>query len=451
MFRKKNGQEFMDETNLDSSTNDKEEKKGFFHRKKKKEINLYEDDMGYIEDDSNFDEDEYDKELEELQEEEKPEKKRGFFHRKKKEEEKSGGTEKLEGTKEEEESLLSDDDAIILQEPEKKKFSKKKLALICGTAAVIVIAVVFFVIRNIGGTSEGKAYVESVREITGLGTAGGANNRYTGTVDAEKSWKITLQSDLSVEKRYVNVGDQVKKGDKLFKYNTQELKLSKEKKELEQETLQNEITQLTKDIKSYQSDFKSASASEKIQLQTQTGMTKLMKKSAQDSMKTSLNSQTTLISEYVSHQEDLLKKFSISPMIIDYLKDLNNKDKQLKAQQFTENYFKGLDNWEGIYSGEWNTHVVTHSNPKVVGMTTRKGDSLKALQNAMKENNGLYNAGIIVSPASQKLILSMYCPVYDTDGSTIVGYVGGGPYMEKLESLLNETKKTTKNLYNIRC
>ena len=89
MFRKKNGQEFMDETNLDSSTNDKEEKKGFFHRKKKKEINLYEDDMGYIEDDSNFDEDEYDKELEELQEEEKPEKKRGFFHRKKKEEEKS--------------------------------------------------------------------------------------------------------------------------------------------------------------------------------------------------------------------------------------------------------------------------------------------------------------------------------------------------------------------------
>ena len=269
MFRKKNGQEFMDETNLDSSTNDKEEKKGFFHRKKKKEINLYEDDMGYIEDDSNFDEDEYDKELEELQEEEKPEKKRGFFHRKKKEEEKSGGTEKLEGTKEEEESLLSDDDAIILQEPEKKKFSKKKLALICGTAAVIVIAVVFFVIRNIGGTSEGKAYVESVREITGLGTAGGANNRYTGTVDAEKSWKITLQSDLSVEKRYVNVGDQVKKGDKLYKYNTQELKLSKEKKELEQETLQNEITQLTKDIKSYQSDLKSASASEKIQLQTQ--------------------------------------------------------------------------------------------------------------------------------------------------------------------------------------
>ena len=35
MFRKKNGQEFMDEVNVDSSMNDKEEKKGFFHKKKK--------------------------------------------------------------------------------------------------------------------------------------------------------------------------------------------------------------------------------------------------------------------------------------------------------------------------------------------------------------------------------------------------------------------------------
>ena len=37
MFRKKNGQEFMDETNLDSSTNDKEEKKGFPQEKEKRD------------------------------------------------------------------------------------------------------------------------------------------------------------------------------------------------------------------------------------------------------------------------------------------------------------------------------------------------------------------------------------------------------------------------------
>ena len=96
MFRKKNGQEFMDELNVDSSVNDKEEKKGFFHRRKKKEINLYEDDMGYIEEDGDFSEEEYDKELDELQEDEKPEKrKRRFWHRKKEDTPEEAQTEDL--------------------------------------------------------------------------------------------------------------------------------------------------------------------------------------------------------------------------------------------------------------------------------------------------------------------------------------------------------------------
>ena len=79
-------------------------------------------------------------------------------------------------------------------------------------------------------------------------------------------------------------------------------------------------------------------------------------------------------------------------------------------------------------------------------MTTRKGDSLKALQDAMAQRNGLYNAGIIVSPSSGQLILSMYCPVFDTDGKTILGYVGGGPYVEELENQLNDLKNETDTL-----
>lgn len=79
-------------------------------------------------------------------------------------------------------------------------------------------------------------------------------------------------------------------------------------------------------------------------------------------------------------------------------------------------------------------------------MTTRTGDSLKELQNAMSSAGKLYDAGIIVSPASKELILSMYCPVFDTDGSTIVGYVGGGPFVEELEDRLSNVQSddTTK-------
>jgi HlyD family secretion protein len=95
------------------------------------------------------------------------------------------------------------------------------------------------------------------------------SNRYTGEVEAQDSWKITLQPGLSVSKCYVTVGDEVKKGDKLFSYNTEELKLNLEKKELEVETMTNEINQLKKDIAGFEKDLKGAKASEKIELQTQ--------------------------------------------------------------------------------------------------------------------------------------------------------------------------------------
>ena len=32
---------------------------------------------------------------------------------------------------------------------------------------------------------------------------------------------------------------------------------------------------------------------------------------------------------------------------------------------------------------EWDTHVIVHSNQKVVGITTRKGEALKQLQDAI--------------------------------------------------------------------
>ncbi len=169
------------------------------------------------------------------------------------------------------------------------------------------------------------------------------------------------------------------------------------------------------------------------------GMTAMMEKSALNHMRAELNAQSTLINEYIVHQEDLLKEFSISPSIKEYLKDVSDNSKQMAVQKYTQDYYGCLDNWEGLYVAEWNTHVLAHSNPEVVGITTREGEGLLALQNAMQISEGLYNAGIIISPASQKLTLSMYCPVYDND--KIIGYVGGGPFSDKLDSILNNLKQ----------
>lgn len=167
---------------------------------------------------------------------------------------------------------------------------------------------------------------------------------------------------------------------------------------------------------------------------------KMMRESEQEHVESLLAARTSLIEEYVTRQEDLLIAYSRTPEVRELLKDPNNKERQSRAQTYTETYYAGLDNWEGLYVCEWNTHCIAHSNPGVVGITLREGEALKFLQDEMTAANGLYDAGIIVSPVSGKLILSMYCPVFDTDGATIVGYVGGGPLMEDLADILNGLK-----------
>ena len=177
-------------------------------------------------------------------------------------------------------------------------------------------------------------------------------------------------------------------------------------------------------------------------------LTITMRSTAMENLHDTLNVQTQIIEEYISHQEDILINFSRATEVREFLKNPDDVQKQMAAQKYTEESYVLLDNWEGLYIGEWDTHVIAHSNPQYVGMITREGEPLKQLQNEMVDRQGLYNAGVIVSPATQKLMLSLYCPVYDEDGS-ILGYVGGGPFMGELEALLASVEDESTNYYMI--
>lgn len=186
-----------------------------------------------------------------------------------------------------------------------------------------------------------------------------------------------------------------------------------------------------------------------LYLVANTTMTTMMKRSEMENLHASLKVQTEIIKEYIRHQEDMLSTYSDADIVREFLKNPEDEEIKAAAQAYTERYYSRLENWEGLYIGEWNTHVIAHSNPETVGMVTREGEPLQQLQDAMTSRNGLYNAGIIVSPASGKLIVSMYCPVFDMDGSTILGYVGGGPFAEELEAYLASAKNDATTYYMI--
>lgn len=167
-------------------------------------------------------------------------------------------------------------------------------------------------------------------------------------------------------------------------------------------------------------------------------MSTAMRETAMNNMKTSLEAREQIVEQYVKDSEAILVAYSQAPIVAEVVKNPTDKKLLEKAQKFTTDYYGKLDRWEGIYISRWSdTYVYAHSNPKAVGITFREGDALKALQDSMTKANGILNNGVVVSPASKKLILSAYLPIYDTDGKTPIGFVGGGPFAETLKEVLD--------------
>lgn len=164
------------------------------------------------------------------------------------------------------------------------------------------------------------------------------------------------------------------------------------------------------------------------------------RKDSIDHMQTITNERAHIIQTYVENAEKTLSYYSNAEEVRNILIDPDNSTYVDKAQKYTENYSKdiGLDNVEGLWIGTWDTHCIAHTNPEVVGIQTRTDEEKQQeLQGAMiRAGNGVYNTGIIISPASGKQIVSMYKAVYDENGQPM-GFVGLGIFTEQLVTSLN--------------
>ena len=93
--------------------------------------------------------------------------------------------------------------------------------------------------------------------------------------------------------------------------------------------------------------------------------------------------------------------------------------------------------FEGLYIGTPSTHILTHTSQEAIGMTTRTGESLMTFQQTILAQPQLTNLGIMKSPGTGSMILSMYYPIFD-GSQNCIGYVGAGVYASRLmDALLN--------------
>ena len=166
-------------------------------------------------------------------------------------------------------------------------------------------------------------------------------------------------------------------------------------------------------------------------------VTRNIKESALSGMRSSTLDRSEIIKNFVQSAEDTLTAYVKAEQIKNLLNDPTNESYAAAAQEYSEGYSADLPNLEGIYASSWDTEVLTHSNPKSVGIVTRPDESSKkALHDAILATNGVYNTGIIISPASGEQIISMYKAVKDDNGNPI-GLGGIGIFTGGLVDTLN--------------
>ncbi len=139
----------------------------------------------------------------------------------------------------------------------------------------------------------------------------------------------------------------------------------------------------------------------------------------------------------INKNEDMLWGFSKTTVFKDALKDPDDKTKIDAAQQYSEKFYNELDGWEGFYLADWNSKILAHPIKDSVGTVLREGERLEQLRSGMLNGNrGLYNAGIINSPVTNAVCISM-CTYIEDNGKPI-GYAGAAFYVEDVADAISD-------------
>ncbi len=162
----------------------------------------------------------------------------------------------------------------------------------------------------------------------------------------------------------------------------------------------------------------------------------MVKSDITNQMTDAVESRAAIIDEYVLSAEEYMTAFALGSQVRDLLRNPDDPALLERAQKYTEDFAAVKGVFEGLYIATPATHVLTHTSQGAIGMTTRSGDSLKTFQDTILSRRELTNLGIMKSPGTGSMILSMYYPVFE--GQQCIGFVGAGVYAGHLmDSLLN--------------
>ena len=267
----------------------------------------------------------------------------------------------------------------------------KKIIIVIATIIVLIIAICFCIFKfsSKNGNEENGVPVQSVAVLTGASNM--SQNRFSGIVESEKTVKVQKQSDREIKQVYVEVGQAVNKGDKLFEYDTDELNTKIEQANLEVERMQNAIENYRKDIDALNSEKAANPGGD----HSEWNLT--IQKDENEIRQTEYNikSKNVEINKLQKQLKNVVVKSEIDGVIQsigdDGNNDNNGSDNAYISIMQTGNYrVKGIINEQNIYSINTGDRVVIRSRVDEKSWTGTI-DSIDT-SNPEKDNSNMYYA-----------------------------------------------------------
>ena len=167
------------------------------------------------------------------------------------------------------------------------------------------------------GGSGTAVYVQSVERLAAMGGIA-PGNRFLGLVVSEHTAEITRDADKTIQELFVKEGDDVKEGQSLFSYDTEELQLNLDKKNLELEQLKSSIETYKEKIRTLERERGTVSGTARLQYTVEIQSAQVDQKEAELKLKTK--------EEEVRKAQELLDNSTVVSPIKGRVQKINDSD-----------------------------------------------------------------------------------------------------------------------------
>ena len=142
-------------------------------------------------------------------------------------------------------------------------------------------------------------------------------------------------------------------------------------------------------------------------------VSEIVKNDITNQMTDAVESRAAIINDYVASAEEYMTAFALGKEVHDLLMDPEDQELLASVQKYTEDFAAVKGIFEGLYIATPETYVLTHTSQQAIGITTRSGESLELFRNTILAQEQLTNSGIMKSPGTGSMILSMYYPIFE--------------------------------------